>query len=68
MRGSSLEKSMSSYLSERVRATPNIDVHLGSTVVRADGDGRLESLLIASDGKEVRTPAAGLSCSSVAFR
>ena len=47
MRADTLEKSMSSYLVERIRATDNIEVRLGSEVVEARGDGHLESIVVA---------------------
>jgi thioredoxin reductase (NADPH) len=47
VRGPSLEATMSRYLIERIRATPNIDLRLRSEVVAAGGDTHLESLTIA---------------------
>ena len=47
VRGSSLEKSMSRYLTDRINASESIDVRLHSRVVRAEGDERLEALVIA---------------------
>jgi thioredoxin reductase (NADPH) len=60
VRGSSLEKGMSSYLCERVLATPNIEVRLNSSVIRAEGEERLESLLIATGAEKLRLNVAAL--------
>lgn len=46
VRGSSLEAGMSQYLVDQIRATPNISVRLGTEVVDAGGEGRLERLTI----------------------
>jgi thioredoxin reductase (NADPH) len=42
----SLEETMSQYLVERIRRTENITVRTGHTVVGAEGQGRLERLVI----------------------
>jgi thioredoxin reductase (NADPH) len=47
VRGEALETSMSSYLVERIRATPTIDVRLCTEVVSVRGDGHLEALILA---------------------
>ena len=62
VRGDSLAKSMSHYLTERIEATANITVKLNSRVAGAEGDARLETLLIADTetGDETRLPADGL--------
>jgi thioredoxin reductase (NADPH) len=46
VRGDSLEKGMSQYLVERIRATPNIDVRLNTEVLETSGDDHLESLTL----------------------
>jgi thioredoxin reductase (NADPH) len=46
VRGPSLKKSMSQYLIEEIRATANITVRLGTQVVDAHGDTRLEGLVM----------------------
>ena len=46
VRGSSLEKSMSQYLIEEIRATANLTVRLGTQVVDAHGDTKLEGLVL----------------------
>ncbi len=48
VRGSSLDASMSSYLVERIMATPNIEVRLQCQVVAGRGEGHLEAVTIAS--------------------
>ena len=62
VRGSSLEKSMSRYLTDRINASESIDVRLHSRVVRAESDDRLEALVIAdtATGREARLPADAL--------
>ncbi len=53
---------MSHYLTERIEGTANITVKLNSRVTGAEGDARLETLLIADTetGDETRLPADGL--------
>ncbi len=46
VRGSSLDASMSSYLVERILATPNIEVRLQCEVVGGRGEGHLEAITI----------------------
>jgi thioredoxin reductase (NADPH) len=46
VRGDRLEKSMSSYLVERIRSTPNVEVRLRTEVIAGDGDGHLESITL----------------------
>jgi thioredoxin reductase (NADPH) len=46
VRGSSLEKGMSQYLIEELRATANLTVRLGTQVVDAHGNTRLEGLVV----------------------
>lgn len=45
-RGASLEASMSQYLVERIRSTPNVEVRLRTEVVGARGDGHLEAITL----------------------
>ncbi len=47
VRGDSLEKSMSQYLVQRIRATDNIEVRLRTEVVAGHGEGHLESITLA---------------------
>lgn len=58
----SLEETMSRYLVERIRRSPNIVVRTNHTVVGAQGSGRLESLVIQdlSTGQTEQLPAEGL--------
>jgi thioredoxin reductase (NADPH) len=46
VRGESLESSMSQYLVERILAADNIEVRLGTEVVRGGGDDHLEWLTV----------------------
>jgi thioredoxin reductase (NADPH) len=48
VRGDSLGKSMSQYLIEEIKQTPNIQVELNSAVVGVSGDDHLESITIHS--------------------
>jgi thioredoxin reductase (NADPH) len=47
VRADALEKSMSSYLVERIRCAPNVEVRLQSEVVAGRGDGHLEGITLA---------------------
>jgi thioredoxin reductase (NADPH) len=62
VRGSSLAISMSQYLIEQIRQTPNIHVELNSQVTEVFGTDRLEGLSIfcATSGDTQRVPAASL--------
>jgi thioredoxin reductase (NADPH) len=60
VRGNSLSKNMSHYLAERIEATANITVRLNSRVAGAEGDDRLETLVVAETGDEIRVPADAL--------
>jgi len=59
VRGASLSTSMSQYLIDQIRKTPNIQVETNSQVVEVHGDGHLEALSIhCADSKETsRVPA-----------
>jgi thioredoxin reductase (NADPH) len=46
VRGSSLEQSMSQYLIDQIKATPNIEVALGTSVVEVTGQDRLEAVVV----------------------
>ncbi len=50
VRGDRLEKSMSKYLVDEIGSTANIEVLLRTRVVDGAGEGRLETLTLASDG------------------
>jgi thioredoxin reductase (NADPH) len=60
VRGSSLEKSMSAYLVERIRSSDNIDVLLNTQVVRAEGSDRLEALTLSTPDGETQLPVDAL--------
>ncbi len=59
VRGPDLERSMSRYLVERIRASSTIEVRLGSRVDSVAGDGHLESLTVvdARTGERDEMPA-----------
>jgi thioredoxin reductase (NADPH) len=63
VRADRLEKSMSRYLIDQVRAIPNIRVQLNSEVVAACGDEHLQAITIAdrTAGSEQTVPADFLS-------
>jgi thioredoxin reductase (NADPH) len=50
VRGPALELSMSRYLSERIAASPTIDVRLRSRVAQCRGDGHLEAVTLVDGG------------------
>jgi len=50
VRAESLEASMSHYLIEQIRATPNVEVRLETEVVGGQGGDHLESLTLADHG------------------
>lgn len=58
VRSDSLEKSMSQYLVERIRAAHNVEVRLETQVVAGRGDGHLEAITIAdrASGTEEEVP------------
>ena len=58
VRAASLEAGMSHYLIQRIEASPNIEVRLGTEVVGGDGDGRLERLKLRSKGDGAMQSAA----------
>jgi len=62
VRGTTLEASMSTYLVDRVLASPGIEVRYCTEVVAAAGDGHLETLTLAErgSGREELVPASWL--------
>ncbi len=59
VRGGSLEKSMSQYLVEQIRKTPNIHVELNSSVAEVHGETHLEAVSIhCSESKETNSVPA----------
>src|SRR6516164_1702862 len=62
VRGSSLTASMSRYLIEQIRQTPNIHVEYNSQVTEAFGTDHLEAInvLCSTSGEAQRVPAASL--------
>jgi len=62
VRGKSLEASMSQYLVDQIRTIDNIHVRLCTTVSAAEGDGRLERLVLddANTGTIETVPASHL--------
>jgi thioredoxin reductase (NADPH) len=62
VRGPDLTTAMSSYLVERIRETPNIDVLANTSVASARGDGRLEAVTVCDgvSGERRELPAAAM--------
>jgi thioredoxin reductase (NADPH) len=60
VRAESLEKSMSRYLIDQVRAAPNIEVRTRTEVVDGCGDGHLESVRLRTPAGEVEESASAL--------
>src|SRR5215470_2302803 len=62
VRGPSLTLSMSQYLIEQIRQTPNIHVEYNSRVTEAFGSDRLEALSVicSTSGETQKVPAASL--------
>ncbi|MHB1134659.1 MAG: FAD-dependent oxidoreductase [Chloroflexota bacterium] len=62
VRGDNLDKGMSRYLIDRIRALPNVKVALNTEVAQVQGNGRLESLTLShTDSGQLETlPAAAM--------
>jgi thioredoxin reductase (NADPH) len=62
VRGASLKATMSQYLIDQIKQTPNIRVEYNSTVTEAHGDGRLDAISVHCTGSgETNTyPASSL--------
>lgn len=62
VRGPGLEATMSQYLIDQIRGTPNIDVQVHTEVVEAHGAERLEGLTLRNNisGESWHAPAAAL--------
>jgi thioredoxin reductase (NADPH) len=56
IRAESLEKGMSRYLVDEVKARPNIEVMTQTELSRARGDGCLESISVTRAGEPVKEP------------
>jgi thioredoxin reductase (NADPH) len=60
VRGPGLTSSMSKYLIDEIERTSNIVVAASTQVVKADGDGHLESLCLSGPNGEYRVQASSL--------
>ena len=60
VRGQTLADSMSSYLSRRLEAEPNILIHYGSEVTALHGDDHLESITVKGEDGERRMETRAL--------
>jgi len=58
LRGESLASRMSRYLVDRLERTPNVAVRTQTEVVGAEGDGRLERLILSERGSGDQTTVA----------
>jgi thioredoxin reductase (NADPH) len=62
-RGADLEARMSSYLTDRIRAHPRIEVHTGTIVRELAGDDTLTSIVAErADGRQHRLGSGALFC------
>jgi thioredoxin reductase (NADPH) len=60
VRGDSLARGMSHYLVDRIESHERITVRTGTSVSRADGDGRLERVVVAGPDGEESLEAGGM--------
>jgi thioredoxin reductase (NADPH) len=60
VRGENLSDTMSSYLVQRLKGQPNIEIHFGTEVTALHGGDHLERITIRSHGKENTLPARTL--------
>ena len=67
VRGDSLTRSMSSYLIDQIAGIENIEVRLNTSVLKCDGDDRLQCVTLV-DGTAVRRWSTRRTCSSSSVR
>ena len=60
VRGENLSDTMSSYLVQRLKAQPNIEIHFGAEVTALHGGDHLERITVRSHGKENCLPARAM--------
>src|SRR5471030_2194153 len=60
VRGENLSDTMSSYLVQRLKAQPNIEIHFGTEVTALHGGDHLERITVRSRGEENTLPARAL--------
>ena len=60
VRGENLSDTMSSYLVQRLKAQPNIEIHFGTEVTALHGGDHLERVTVRSRGEENTLPARAL--------
>jgi thioredoxin reductase (NADPH) len=53
VRGNSLNKDMSDYLVNQIKATPNIEVRVSTDIIGGDGKDRLERITVRDKGRNV---------------
>ena len=68
VRGDSLERSMSSYLIEQIRAIDNIDVRLNSSVCKCDGNDHLQCVTLIDNTTAASRWSTPGTCSSSSAR
>ena len=64
VRRDSVAATMSQYLIDEVNGTANIDIRPNTEVAGADGDERLEALVLRTTGPEIPSPCPPQRCSS----
>src|ERR1700686_4195237 len=60
VRGDNLSDTMSSYLRQRLKAQPNIEIHFGTEVTALHGGDHLERITVRSRGEENTLPTRAL--------
>jgi thioredoxin reductase (NADPH) len=60
VRSENLSETMSSYLVQRLKSQPNIEIHFGTEVTALHGGDHLERIAIRSHGEENTLPARAL--------
>jgi len=60
VRGDNLSDTMSSYLLQRLKAQPNIEIHFGSEVTALHGEDHLEEITVQTRGVESSLPTRAL--------
>lgn len=60
VRGENLSDTMSSYLVQRLKGQPNIEIHFGTEVTALHGGDHLERITVRSHGDENTLPARAL--------
>ncbi|WP_422735509.1 FAD-dependent oxidoreductase [Micromonospora sp. WMMD729] len=62
VRAADLGAKMSAYLTDRIKASPRITVHTGSTLRELHGEDALTAIVVAKEGASTRLDCRGLFC------